>query len=98
MSPRWGCGGVRVQRINSIHRRKCQRSGDRFSEYVLAVLTGRRDRLIDYRSPSLIECVVAYLLLVLSQVEAVLVSVQSMLSDPNFDSPANIDASVCVDG
>ena len=27
-------------------------------------------------------------------VEAVLVSVLSMLSDPNFESPANIDASV----
>jgi ubiquitin-conjugating enzyme E2 G1 len=27
-------------------------------------------------------------------VEAVLVSVLSMLSDPNFDSPANVDASI----
>ena len=28
-------------------------------------------------------------------VESILVSVVSMLSDPNFESPANIDASVC---
>ena len=30
------------------------------------------------------------------QVEAVLVSVMSMLSAPNFESPANVDASVLV--
>ncbi|RYY68731.1 hypothetical protein EON63_24490 [archaeon] len=29
-------------------------------------------------------------------VEQIIVSVISMLSDPNDDSPANIDAAVCV--
>lgn len=35
-----------------------------------------------------------YFLYYLFQIEAILVSVQSMLSEPNFQSPANIDASV----